>query len=82
MKTLDSVLDEVGPAAVGAVKMDVEKYECNVLEGGQSLFTRFHPHFVRAETAFSGRECFEKAARDHGYSVFPQGGETTLVANS
>jgi FkbM family methyltransferase len=81
VKTLDALLAEASPSNISVVKMDIEKYECRVLAGGQSLFQRFHPQVVRAETKYCGSHCFEEAAAKYGYRVVPNGAETILVAN-
>jgi len=50
LRTLDQVLKESNLGQIDVMKMDVERYECNVLAGGSTLFTRFHPKGLMIET--------------------------------
>ena len=80
VKTLDAVLAEVAPASVDVVKMDVEVHECQVLAGGDTLFSSFHPHLLQIETAFgdSGK-CVQAKAAEHGYRTKTMEGDTIMV---
>ena len=50
--------------------MDVEGFECEVLDGGQALFTRFKPRFIMVETKDEKvGACVRMQARLHGYTV-------------
>lgn len=82
VKTLDTMLAEANVAAISVVKMDIEAHECKVLAGGSSLFKRYRPKVLRAETAYSGWQCFQEAASAHGYDLHRMGGETIITANS
>ena len=82
VKTLDMVLADIAPTSVDVVKMDVEVHECQVLAGGGSLFSTFHPQILQIETAFgdSGK-CVEAAASEHGYRTKTVQGDTVMVAS-
>jgi len=80
VKTLDMLLTEVAPSSIDVVKMDVEAYECKVLEGGQSLFKTFNPHLLQIETAFGdSSKCVHNAAAEYGYDALTDGADTRLV---
>lgn len=49
LMTLNQAIKASGIQRVDLVKMDVERYECNVLEGGTDLLTRFHPKHLMIE---------------------------------
>jgi len=49
VKTLDDVLASSKLKSVDVVKMDIERYECIVLDGGATLFSRFHPKDLMIE---------------------------------
>ena len=49
LTTLDSLLEGWGDLRSAVVKMDVEGAECDVLKGGQRLFSRSLPRFLYAE---------------------------------
>ena len=81
VKTLDTVLAEVAPTSVDVVKMDVEVHECQVLAGGDSLFTSFRPHILQIETAFGNSgKCVEAKAAEHGYRTKTAGPDTIMVS--
>merc|ERR1712194_93028 len=70
VKTLDQLLVDLNVTSVNVVKMDVEGFECCVMKGGQSLFNKFRPSFVQAETKQSHvKKCFEKEAAKHKYRM-------------
>lgn len=72
VKTLDTLLAEQNPLAISAVKVDVEGYECNIFRGGQTLFQKYHPHFLKIETSWNTtRSCVAEEARKHRYQLFP-----------
>jgi len=76
MKTVDELLIEWGMPHISIVKMDVEGFECSVLEGAQMLFTQIQPKFIYAELKFSEtRRCWLAEAKRHGYRVGPQQGK-------
>mmetsp|Transcript_11639 Transcript_11639/g.31752 ORF Transcript_11639/g.31752 Transcript_11639/m.31752 type:complete len:304 (-) Transcript_11639:154-1065(-) len=79
VKTLDQLLAELQPSAIDVAKLDIENFECRVLEGGHSLFKRYRPKFVRVETAYSGVACWAAAAETYGYTLVDQHGDTLLV---
>ena len=64
------VLSGLELSGVDAVKVDVEGFECEVLAGGQRLFTSIRPKFIIAEMKF-GRtaKCWQQQAALHGYVV-------------
>ncbi|CAJ1407317.1 unnamed protein product [Effrenium voratum] len=81
VKTLDTVLEDLAPSSVDVVKMDVEVYECNVLAGGGSLFTHFHPKLLQIETAWgNASHCVQAAALQYGYSTKKVAGDTAMVS--
>eukprot|EP00929_Paragymnodinium_shiwhaense_P118403 TRINITY_DN90324_c0_g1_i1.p1 TRINITY_DN90324_c0_g1~~TRINITY_DN90324_c0_g1_i1.p1 ORF type:complete len:388 (+),score=88.00 TRINITY_DN90324_c0_g1_i1:99-1262(+) len=85
LKTLDTVLAEVAPEKISVVKMDVEAFECNVLAGGQTLFTQYQPHILQIETEFCCKakdNCVQKAAEEHGYCKIGLGQNTALRKES
>lgn len=81
LKTLDTALAEVAPAKVDVLKMDVEAFECNILAGGQTLFTKYHPHILNVETEYcckTPNNCVDQAAQTYGYCKVPLGTNTAL----
>lgn len=82
VKTLDTVLAEVHASAVDVVKMDVEKYECHVFAGGQSLFTKFHPKLLKVETMWGKTgQCVHNEAAKHNYRTVHGHENTEMVSN-
>jgi FkbM family methyltransferase len=78
LTTLDELFQvpKVGAALrshpLKAVKMDVEGFECNVLSGGRSLFTRHAPALLLAEANRKHvKACLRSAASDFGYRTVP-----------
>jgi FkbM family methyltransferase len=70
LTTLDELLAKHSVGNVDVVKMDVEGAECNVIEGGQSLFSRYQPKFLQFEARHGdGQElkCIQKAAIQGGF---------------
>ena len=83
LKTLDSVLADLSPASVDVMKMDVEEHECQVLAGGDSLFSKYHPKLLQVETQFGdARNCLHNKALQYGYREKPLGADTALVNDS
>jgi len=73
-KTLDTVLQDMAPPRVDVVSMSVEERECEVLAGGQSLFTQYHPQLVQADTiSATSEQCVQDAATKHRYKLRPFG---------
>jgi FkbM family methyltransferase len=71
VKSLDMVLAELAPATVDVVKMDVEDFECHVLDGGQSLFTKYQPGLLQIETENpTVQACVKDQAARHGYGMW------------
>merc|ERR1712113_500623 len=67
----DMALDRVAPKSVDFVKVDVENFECHVLRGGDGLFTKYSPKFLKFETSINEtRDCVMNAAAKHGYRIF------------
>mmetsp|Transcript_36795 Transcript_36795/g.84751 ORF Transcript_36795/g.84751 Transcript_36795/m.84751 type:complete len:291 (+) Transcript_36795:155-1027(+) len=80
LTTLDSMLTEFAPHSVDVVKMDVETFECFVLQGGKTLFTKYVPKLLQVETQWkNASKCVAEVASDHGYSSHNLGADTTLV---
>jgi len=80
VKTLNMVLGDVHPASIDMLKMDVENYECHVLAGGDELFTKYSPKFMKIETEWGNtRTCVQQTAAKYGYRTTPLGGDTGLV---
>ncbi|ARS89970.1 FkbM family methyltransferase [Natrarchaeobaculum aegyptiacum] len=72
MESIDSYLrtSEIDPAAVGAVRMDVEGYEIEIIDGMKRLlesdhplllFLEMHPHMLRHEQTKAFLETLENA---------------------
>lgn len=55
LTTLDQVLVSSRAKGVDVMKMDVERYECIVLNGGSTLFSRFHPKGLMIEARSNGK---------------------------
>lgn len=73
VSTLDDELRRGGPIqTIAAVKMDVEGFECNVMAGGQKLFTDYRPAYIQVEVTFPNTtQCVLDNARRHRYEVPP-----------
>ena len=83
VKTLDKVLADVAPTSVDVMKMDVETYECHVLAGGDTLFSRYHPKLLQVETAFlNTSKCVHAKAEEYGYREKVLGGDTSLILDA
>jgi len=83
VKTLDTALAELNVKAVDIVKMDVESYECHVLAGGESLFTKYRPKILQVETLWGhSAECVKHMSSKYSYTAFNTGdnADTTMVA--
>jgi len=82
VKTLDTVLADLAPSAIGTVKMDVEMHECAVLQGGASLFKKYRPKLLQIETEWgNASSCVQKAAETYGYHLVKDGPDTRMVAD-
>eukprot|EP00403_Amphidinium_massartii_P044513 CAMPEP_0178469178 /NCGR_PEP_ID=MMETSP0689_2-20121128/53295_1 /TAXON_ID=160604 /ORGANISM="Amphidinium massartii, Strain CS-259" /LENGTH=312 /DNA_ID=CAMNT_0020096245 /DNA_START=37 /DNA_END=975 /DNA_ORIENTATION=- len=80
VKTLNMVLGEVHPPAIDMLKMDVENYECHVLAGGDELFTKYSPKFMKIETQWGNTgTCVNQTAAKYGYRPTSMGSDTGLV---
>ena len=67
---LGKLAREIGVKHVDFWSLDVEGAECNVIEGGQSLFSRYQPKFLQFEARHGdGQElkCIQKAAKQGGF---------------
>ena len=83
LKTLDKVLEDLSPTSVDVMKMDVEEHECQVLAGGDSLFSKYHPKLLQVETQFGdARNCLHAKAVKYGYREQRLGADTALVLDS
>ena len=77
MRTLDTLLTELVRAqrttrhtlSIDAVKIDVEGFECEVLRGASTLFTRFRPLLLVEGKVAATRRCVEEAAARFGYKI-------------
>lgn len=49
VQRLDDVLAGMGLGSIQLVKMDVEGFECKVLQGGESLLTQYKPRLIQTE---------------------------------
>ena len=68
LSTVDGLLERWGTPHISVVKVDVEGFECAVLEGAQALFTRVRPEFIYAELKFPHvAQCWTRQAQRHGY---------------
>lgn len=54
---LDDVLTEQQIDSIDFVKMDVEGFECQVMDGGQSLLTKFRPRLIQSEVWHDMQGC-------------------------
>lgn len=78
VRTLDSLLDDlaVRPGSVGFVKIDVEGYECGVLQGATQFLSRARPFLIQSEvcTYRETSQCPPKAYlmryKQAGYVVY------------
>ena len=67
-RSLDEVLAQLRPPSIDVVKIDLEGSECRALEGGGSLFTRYHPLLIDVETQEPHvRKCVEQLAERRSY---------------
>eukprot|EP00747_Dinoflagellata_sp_TGD_P166168 gnl/TRDRNA2_/TRDRNA2_188533_c0_seq1.p1 gnl/TRDRNA2_/TRDRNA2_188533_c0~~gnl/TRDRNA2_/TRDRNA2_188533_c0_seq1.p1 ORF type:complete len:299 (+),score=52.68 gnl/TRDRNA2_/TRDRNA2_188533_c0_seq1:100-996(+) len=79
MKTLDGVLAELKPTSIEAVKLDIENYECKVFRGGQTMFKKYQPEYLKVETAWGNTSsCVREEASKHGYRLTPLQGDTLM----
>lgn len=68
LRRLDAVLAELRPRSIDLVKMDVEGAECDVLEGGQSLLSKYGPALVQIELKMPKvTACALREAAKHHY---------------
>mmetsp|Transcript_106042 Transcript_106042/g.192935 ORF Transcript_106042/g.192935 Transcript_106042/m.192935 type:complete len:297 (+) Transcript_106042:69-959(+) len=73
LTTLDKVLASSKLTHIDYMKMDVERYECHVLSGASTLFTRFYPKDLMIETRAGTKDCTLKAVKKGGnYKVWRQ----------
>lgn len=67
-ETLDALLAKVKPKSLDVVKIDVDNFECRVLQGGRSMF-RDKPRFVQVQLdSPSVAQCVRQEMKMHGYS--------------
>eukprot|EP00971_Amphidinium_carterae_P300506 5970672-Amphidinium_carterae.1 len=59
--------------------MDVEAFECHVIAGGETLFTRYRPEMLKIETEWGTKSCVQAAAQRHNYRTVDLGTDTALV---
>eukprot|EP00316_Scyphosphaera_apsteinii_P024336 CAMPEP_0119330880 /NCGR_PEP_ID=MMETSP1333-20130426/79215_1 /TAXON_ID=418940 /ORGANISM="Scyphosphaera apsteinii, Strain RCC1455" /LENGTH=327 /DNA_ID=CAMNT_0007340353 /DNA_START=39 /DNA_END=1022 /DNA_ORIENTATION=- len=70
LKTIDQLLVEWGMPHISMVKVDIEGFECQMLEGAQTLFTKIRPQFIRAELRLPHVDtCWREQAKRHRYHV-------------
>ena len=74
LSTLDELLRQhaarLSALPLVAVKLDVEGFECNVLEGGPALFETHRPHVLVAEANRKHiQQCLKSHARQYGYRI-------------
>jgi len=70
LRTLQTVLDEVGVLDYQAFKMDVEGYECKVLAGAPLMLERFSLNYVMVEQTFPAvRKCMADFTKSGGFEV-------------
>jgi len=63
--TLDQLMTDKGMPAVDVIKMDVEGYECKVIEGGAATFRR--PNYIMAEVRGDTASCTMTPLTDYGF---------------
>lgn len=79
--TLDTLLRDMRPSSVDAAKMDVEGHECNILRGGETLFSTYAPKMVQVETEFgNAMECVRETAAKVSYTLIPVSKADTVMA--
>ena len=83
LRTLNSILRELRPRQIDVVKMDIEGHECSALEGGNALFKRYRPQFLKFETAWlrghsTSDTCVHRLAKRYGYDAVANGPNTVL----
>jgi hypothetical protein len=88
MQTLDDVLARELPVPgnppIAAVKLDVEGLECDVLEGGLTLFTKYRVPLIQVELALHVQKhvakCMYEFARRYKYAIgWKMGHDWTVV---
>jgi len=81
VKTLDSLLLDLKPSSVDAVKMDVEGHECNILRSGETLFSTYAPKLVQVETNVGHTlDCVKEAAAKAKYTLKAVSNADTVMA--
>jgi FkbM family methyltransferase len=66
---LDDILTKINPEAIDVVKVDIEEFECTMMKGARSLFTRYHPRLVQFEMSGPHRGCIPPWMTEAGYSI-------------
>lgn len=79
VRTLDSILSYYQVPQVEVVKMDIEAHECEVLKGGQSLFQKHYPAYLKVETMYGSAGCVQNESVRHGYRLYPIEGDTIMA---
>lgn len=71
VKTLQDVLDEAGVGTIDTLKIDVEGFECNVLDGIPKLLDNYHPTTIFMEIASNRKseECAKAVAQRGGFDI-------------
>lgn len=67
--TLNALLAREKPSSVNVVKMDIEEFECKVLAGGDTLFSKFSPQVAKIETFYSATACWKPVMDKYGYRM-------------
>ena len=79
VRTLQSILDEVGIFDYQAFKMDIEGSECKALRGAPDLANRYTLNFVLIEQTFDEvKECAGKFAVDGDFRVLHNSADLVL----
>jgi len=76
-RTLDEVLAEHAPKSIDIAKFDVEGFECNILKGAASLFSKaeYRPAYAQFEMGFaSTKDCVTAMLPRVGYELGPNKG--------
>jgi len=68
MRTLDSIVNEVGVKKINMIKMDVEKYEFEVLMGATKTLTNFNPRLQIETWAINSQKVLEFLSK-FGYEL-------------
>lgn len=70
LRRIDDYLDDIGRDNM-LIKIDVEGFEREVIQGAAQLLTRYRPKIIFESNTTKSREEFFQLLSDYGYSVYP-----------